>query len=313
MRLELPHWALLWVVCMHSTALQAQPSKGSHPARAPPVKVGLLLPMTGQDAINGQIHFNAFSLARDEINEAGGVKCLGGAPIELVVGDTQGRPETGNAEVERLIAKDKVIAIEGAFHTGVVLPTTEIAEKYEIPYIVPNAIAGAITSRGLKYVFKTRVSVETETKATVDYSTARGAKTVVVVTSNITIGEEARKAWTNWIKGSALQLLDNIQISFGRPDFSDTIQKIKAKNPDVLFVLTNTADAIIFARQMKEAMYWPKMALMTAGGGWSDPNLVKNLGKDADGIYVTTDWSPKVNLPGGSDINVKFKTKFSLT
>ena len=57
-----------------------------------------------------------------------------------------------------------------------VLPTTEIAEKYEIPYIVPNAIAGAITSRGLKYVFKPRVSVETETKATVDYSIARWRK-----------------------------------------------------------------------------------------------------------------------------------------
>jgi branched-chain amino acid transport system substrate-binding protein len=299
-------------VWMHSTVLHAQPSKGSQPAKAPPVRVGLLLPMTGQDAINGQIHLNAFSMARDEINEAGGIKCLGGAPIELVVGDTQGKPETGNAEIERLIAKEKVIAVEGAFHTGVTLPTTEISEKYEIPYIVPNAIAGAITSRGLKYVFKPRVAVESETKATVDYAVARGAKTVVVVTANITIGEEARKAWSNWIKGSALQLLDNIQITSGAPDFSDTIQKIKAKSPDVLFVLSNTADAIIFARQMKEANYWPKMALITAGGGWSDANLVKNLGKDADGVFVTTDWSPKVNLPGGGDINAKFKAKFGV-
>jgi branched-chain amino acid transport system substrate-binding protein len=280
--------------------------------KAPSIKVGILLPMTGQDAINGQIHLNAFSMARDEINEAGGIKCLGGAPLELVVGDTQGKPETGNAETERLITQGKVIAIEGAFHTGVALPTTEIAEKYEIPYIVPNAIAGAITSRGLKYVFKPRVSAESETKATVDYAISRGAKTALVVTANVTIGQEARKAWNGWIKASTLQLLDDIQITSGAPDFSDTIQTIKAKNPDVLFALANTSDAILFVRQMKEANYWPKMALVTAGGGFSDANLVKNLGKDADGIYVTTDWSPKVKLPGGADINAKFKAKYGL-
>jgi branched-chain amino acid transport system substrate-binding protein len=280
--------------------------------KAPPIRVGILLPMTGQDAINGQIHLNAFSMARDEINEAGGIKCMGGAPLELVVGDSQGKPEAGNAETERLITKEKVIVIMGAFHTGVTLPTTEVAEKYETPYIVPNAIAGAITSRGLKYVFKTRVSAESETKATVDFAVARGAKTAVILTANITIGEEARKAWNNWIKASTLQLLDNIQIASGSPDFSDTIQKIKAKNPDVIFCLANTADAIIFARQMKEANYWPKMALMTAGGGWSDPNFVKNLGKDADGVYVTTDWSPKVKLPGGADINAKFRAKYGV-
>jgi branched-chain amino acid transport system substrate-binding protein len=280
--------------------------------KAPSIKVGILLPMTGQDAINGQIHLNAFSMARDEINEAGGIKCLGGAPLELVVGDTQGKPETGNAETERLITQGKVIAIEGAFHTGVALPTTEIAEKYEIPYIVPNAIAGAITSRGLKYVFKPRVSAESETKATVDYAISRGAKTALVVTANVTIGQEARKAWNGWIKASTLQLLDDIQITSGAPDFSDSIQTIKAKNPDVLFALANTSDAILFVRQMKEANYWPKMALVTAGGGFSDANLVKNLGKDADGIYVTTDWSPKVKLPGGADINAKFKAKYGL-
>ena len=79
-------------VCMHSTAVQAQPST---PSRFPAGQSGLLLPMTGQDAINGQIHFNAFSLARDEINEAGGIKCLGGAPIELVVVILRASPRPG--------------------------------------------------------------------------------------------------------------------------------------------------------------------------------------------------------------------------
>ena len=59
-------------------------------------------------------------------------------------------------------------------------------------------------------------------------------------------------------------------------------------------------------------MYWPKMALMTAGGGWSDANLVKNLGKTPMASMSPPTGLPKVNLPGGSDINVKFKAKYGL-
>lgn len=290
------------------TEAPAQPSTKN----AAPVKVGILLPMTGQDAMNGEVHLNAFKFAADEINNAGGIACLGGAPIELVVGDTQGKPESGNAEAERLITKEGVVSLIGAFHSGVTLPATEISERYEVPFIAANAIAGSITARGLKYVFKPRISVQSEAQATTDFAKKNGAQKVAVMTANITIGEEARKAWLDSIKNAGLELVNETSYPSGSPDFSDAILTIKAADPDVVFALGNTADAVLIVRQMKELGYWPKMGLVTAGGGFSDASLIKNLEKDAEGIYVTTDWSSTVPLPGGSEINDRFKAKYGL-
>jgi branched-chain amino acid transport system substrate-binding protein len=282
------------------------------PAEVDPVRVGILLPLTGQDALNGQNHRNAFDFAVEEINAAGGIECLGGAPIELVYADTQGKPEAGNAETERLITQEDVITVMGAFHSGVTLPSTEIAEKYEVPYVVPNAIAGQITARGLEYVFKPRISVETEAEATAQYAAERGAETGVVLTTSVSIGEEARKAFVESVPAAGIELLEEIAYVSGATDFSDVILSVKANDPDVLFAIGNTSDATLLVRQMQELDYWPKLALVTVGGGFSDPSLVENLGPLADGIYVTTDWSPEVNLPGGAEVNANFKERYGV-
>jgi branched-chain amino acid transport system substrate-binding protein len=194
----------------------------------------------------------------------------------------------------------------------VTLPATEISERYEVPFIAANAIAGSITSRGLKYVFKPRISVQSEAQATVDFAVEKGAKKVAIMTANITIGEEARNAWLESIEESNLELVNEISYPSGSPDFSDAILSIKSSKPDVLFALGNTSDAILLVRQMKELGYWPEMGLVTAGGGFSDSSLISNLGEDAEGIYVTTDWSPTVPLPGGAEINDRFKAKYGL-
>ena len=294
------------------TEKAAEPVSQPEKATADSVKVGILLPMTGQDALNGEVHLNAFKFAAEEINASGGIACLGGAPVELVVGDTQGKPKSGNAEAERLITKEGVIALIGAFHSGVTLPATEISERYEVPFIAANAIAGSITARGLKYVFKPRISVQSEAQTTVDFVVDKGVKKVALMTANITIGEEARKAWENSIEKAGLELVNEISYPSGSPDFSDAILSIKSANPEVVFALGNTADAVLIVRQMKELGYWPTYGLVTAGGGFSDASLIKNLGVDAEGIFVTTDWSPTVPLPGGKEINERFKAKYGL-
>ena len=279
-------------------------------SEADPVLVGILLPLTGQDALNGQNHRNAFDFAVKEINEAGGIECLDGAPIELVYGDTQGKPETGNAETERLITQENVIAVMGAFHSGVTLPTTEIAERYEVPYVVPNAIAGAITEKGLKYVFKTRISVETETEETAKFAAAQGAANGVILTTSVSIGEEARKGFVEALPNAGLEILEEIAYVSGSTDFTDVILSIQANDPDVLFAIGNTADATLLTRQMQELGYWPKLALVTVGGGFSDPSFVENLGDLAELVYITTDWTPEVDLPGSKETNERFRAEF---
>src|SRR3954463_12298901 len=86
------------------------------------IKIGMLSPMTGPIAKFGQAQKNALSLAVEEVNAAGGIKSMGGAKIALVIGDSRGEGDIGATETERLITKEKVVAVIGAFQSGVSMP-----------------------------------------------------------------------------------------------------------------------------------------------------------------------------------------------
>src|SRR5258707_11519499 len=108
-------WMALGVAAL--VALASAPSSA-----ADDIKIGMLSPMTGPIAKFGQAQKNALTLAVEEINAGGGIKSLGGAKIALVIGDSRGEGDIGATETERLITKEKVIAVIGAFQSGVSMP-----------------------------------------------------------------------------------------------------------------------------------------------------------------------------------------------
>lgn len=271
------------------------------------VKIGGLYPLTGTDAINGQNFKLAHDFATKVINDAGGIACLNGAKIEMVYGDTQSKSEIGNSETERLVTQDKVTAIVGALHSHVVLPATEITEKYEVPFIVANSIANKIVERGLKYTFMTMSNMQQLGKANTEMAAKLGAKTGVVVTMNIAFGEEAKLAWEPLLPAAGIEMLDSLVYQNGGTDFTDTILKLKSLDPDVVFLLANTNDSILWTRQLQENDYYPKMALINMGSGFLDPNYVATVGATAaEGTFVTWDWVPNINLPGAKEKSDEF-------
>ncbi len=277
-------------------------------AEVKPIKIGGLYPLTGTDAINGQNYKIALDYAVKEINAAGGVKCMGGAPFELVYADTQGKSEVGNTETERLITEAGVIAITGSFHSHVMLPASEITERYEVPMFASSAIAGQITKRGLKYIFMTITSLEQWALDGAKFAAANGAKTGVIATMNIAFGEETKVAWEAALKEVGIEQLDSIVYQFGASDLSADILKVKSLDPDVLFLLVNTADAILWVNQMQDLQYYPKMGIVNLGGGFVDPTFLSTVGnKSAEGIILTSDWFANINLPGAKEANQKFK------
>lgn len=292
----------------------AQQSATQAPAKsasgAEPVKIGVLLPLTGGDALEGSHIRDGHVMAVDEINAAGGIKCLNGAPLQIVLGDTQGMPEIGNSEAERLITKENVMVLTGALHSGVVLPTTEIAEKYKVPYVVASSIANKITGRGLKYVVQTRTDLNSFVKATVDFAKSNGAANAVSLTSNIEIGELGKLAYADLVPAGGLKLLDQISFAANNPDFSDAILKMKAADPDVVFIVANTRDAIQIVKQMKSLNYYPKMGMLNPGGGLADPSFITNLKDLSEYIGFSEEWSPKVKTGNSQEMNDKFKQRF---
>ncbi len=272
------------------------------------IKVGGLYPLTGPDAgWAGDPYIKSHQMAIDEINAAGGIACLGGAKLELVKGDTQGKAETGNSEMERLITKEGVIAVFGSALSQTTLPASEVSDKYGIPYIVPNALDGTITDRGLKYVFQTVSTLQDWGANDVKWVKDHGAKTAVVTVPNISFGKEVADTWVKNIKAEGLDLLDNFTFEANTNDFTDTILRVKQADPDVWFVVGN-ADAPTLAKQNKEQGYWPKMGIVTLGSGFATTFFLNQAGVDvADGIVVTQDFAPVSSLPVPEDFKAKFK------
>jgi branched-chain amino acid transport system substrate-binding protein len=291
-------------------AATADNSATSAPEVVTEVKIGALLPLTGGDAINGQNQKYGHEFAVEQINAAGGIKCLGGAKLTMVYGDSAGKPEAGNAETIRLIEEENVTAIMGAFHTGVTLTASETAERYGVPFIVPNS---DVSARNLKYVFQTASTIQSMAEDSAEFAAQMGgAKTAIILTPNIAFGDWFKEDWREVLPAQGFEVVGEISFPSGSSDFGPTILSIKQLDPDLIFTIANTSDATLMLRQMKELNYWPKVGFITAAGGYADPSLIQNLGADAEGIYLTNDWFPNINLPNAKDINEQFKAKYGM-
>jgi branched-chain amino acid transport system substrate-binding protein len=130
------------------------------------VKIGVLMPLTGNAAAAGQASKAAIEVAADIVNNAhpelgnlplaagAGLPHLGGAKLDVVFVDHQGNPSLAQQLATRLITEDKVNALMGAYQSSCTFTATPVAERYGIPFMVGDSSALNITTRGFKYVFR---------------------------------------------------------------------------------------------------------------------------------------------------------------
>ena len=121
------------------------------------VRIGVIVPLSGPFALGGQNVKRGYDLGAEDVNKAGGIKALGGAQIELVYADNQGKQDVAIGETERLIQQEKVAAILGSWHSPTTVAGTQAAERYKTPWIVEVASADVILERGFKYISRVNV------------------------------------------------------------------------------------------------------------------------------------------------------------
>jgi branched-chain amino acid transport system substrate-binding protein len=277
-------------------------------AAVEPIKLGAVYPLTGSVAVNGQAMVKAHEFAVNQINAAGGIKCLGGAKLQMVYGDHQGNIETGNAETERLITSEHVIVLMGPYDSGNALTGTQIAERYQIPYLVSVGLASDVTKRGLQYAFKTGGDMDAMSLDMVKYAYSLGAKSGLVWYPNFTYGELYSKSLSSAMSETGMQEVGNLRFQGGASDYTDLILKTKAADPDVLFNVCDTSDCVLQTQQMQELHYLPKGGIMMNAGSVTDPSFLKALGnKGAEGILMTGQWYPSLNTPGNQDTIAAYK------
>ncbi len=278
----------------------------------PVVKVGNILPLSGPSASVGLQNKQAQDMAVDEINQAGGIKSLGGAKIQLLYADSESKPEKGVAEAERFINTEKVNILTGCWNSAVSYPVSAVAERYSIPFLVPVSVADKITEQGFKNVFRiaakdswwTRDQFAFLKDMEKEFNVKIGS--VAFVYENGDWGKGFAEGWKKLAQAGGYKVVLDEPYPSTATDLSPVVQKIKRANPDVLFLTSNAADAILLTNTMAEYKVKPK-AIIASGGGHADPSFLKAAGKNARYLFDIVEWETDVNKPGADKTNEKFK------
>lgn len=261
------------------------------------VRIGVLSPMTGPNAKFGAIQKNTLTMAAEDVNQAGGIKSMGGAKIRLVFGDTRGEADIGATETERLITKEKVHALIGAFQSGVGFPSSAVAERYQVPWLTFGTF-DRITQRGFKYVFRAHANDSIKARTLIDGLTAQakragGVKSAVVFSENTDWGKSVGDKQKTFLEGLGVKVHFVENYPYAAPDLTSMVVKAKGLKPDVVIANSYLGDALLITRQMDEQELRP-VVYAAGGGGHLQPDFLKGAARLAEGIFAATMWDAAV-------------------
>src|SRR5437016_3910183 len=279
---------------------------GNASAQDKTVKIGGVFPLSGNAASAGVHAKAAIETALDIINNAhpelgnfplaknAGLAGLGGAKVEVVFADNQGSPATGQNQTLRLITEEKVVALTGAYQSGITLTASAIAEKYGIPFLTGESVAANLTERGFKWFFRTTPIATDFAKVYTDFLAdmkAAGAKTdsIALVHDNTEYGTSVAGTLTTAFKEKGQSILDISYVS-NATDVQSQVLQLKERKPDVVLMISYTSDAILFAKTMQAQDYKPDI-LLADDAGYSDPSFIKAVGKISQGAFNRSSWS----------------------
>ncbi|AET92866.1 ABC transporter substrate-binding protein [Caballeronia cordobensis] len=286
-----------------STALAVMAATTGAPlttrAAGKPVRIGVLHPVTGALAYSGQQCRLGALLAIDDINAAGGIKSLGGAPIEAVLGDAQSRPEAGSAEVERM-NEAGVSAVLGAYASAICLATTQTAAKYGLPHVVDVGVADQIVERGLTNTFRFGPGYRMCSMAAVDglasLNSAAGkpAKTVMIVHEESLFGTGTAQLLQKELPAHGFEVKEVIKHANPTRDFNNIVLRMRSVNPDIVIPANYYNEYALLLRAMKQQRVQPKAIYSVLGGAASSYKFLKEFPDVAEGIIDCNHWfNPK--------------------
>lgn len=273
------------------------PSRGRAATEA--LKIGVLVPTTGVHASDGIRMLKAHQLAAKMINDSGGLKSLGGAKVELVVTDIQSKPEVSRAEAERLISRERVSALTGAWASATTIPAAQIADRNRTPFMITSAVNDALTEQSMKYVFRTAVKAKWfggYIADFLDYQKSKGVSVgkIALATEDGPAGQAVRSNYTSVMPGRGFPILTDETFRTGTPDFSTIATKLRTSGADGILTCAYAEDSTVLLRALAAQNFRP---LYVGFGGAHVNQTVLAAGKPSDRTFGVVEWSPDLNKP----------------
>ncbi|MBB5073070.1 branched-chain amino acid transport system substrate-binding protein [Bartonella callosciuri] len=245
-----------------------------------PIKIGVYLPLSGQNAFGGQLELRGIELAHKKIPEILGRK------VELIIIDNKSdKVEAANA-VMRLTAREKVNGIIGSYGSSLSLAGGEISEKEKTPTVATSSTNPLVT-QGKKYYFRPCFIDSYQGKGIAIYAIqnlhVKKAAVLKDISSDYAIG--LANYFTRAFKKLGGEVVSNFNYNSGDQDFSAVLTQIIAQKPDILFIPSYFSEGAIIMKQAREL--GAKFQIM-GGDAMDNPETVKIAGKAAEGFLHTT-------------------------
>jgi branched-chain amino acid transport system substrate-binding protein len=273
------------------------------------VKVGVVQSLSGPTAVSGNASLQGARLAVEAINEAGGIKALGGAKLELIPVDAP-TPNTAGTVTQRLISQNKVSAVIGAYFSGTTLAVSEVTERAGVP-LITFSFADQITGRGYKNVFQVSPKGSVLGAAQFNYAidilkeAGKSAEKVAILYEDTAYGASLAQGFRNAAAARGVKIVLDEGYPIGITDATPLISKLRGADADLVFPVSSALnDSLQVVRSMRQQ----RVMTPVVGGsaGYVIPEFGEGLGANAEGILSIA----TANADQVPDVSSAYKKKY---
>jgi branched-chain amino acid transport system substrate-binding protein len=267
------------------------------------LKIGLIQPVSGPAAYNGKNTVDGARLAEDEINAAGGVL---GKHIEVILQDGKADPAESISAAEKLLDRDKVSVLIGAWASSATLAVMPLVQRYEVPLIVETSTAEKITEAGNPWVFRIASNSKIDADALQPYLVKQlGFKKVAFMAANNDFGRAVVSNWTRVLTPQGATVVATEYHKPGETNFAPTLTKIKGAGADTIVITSDSSTLSNIIKQSYEMGMKDLNRIVTSG--FPAETIVQLAGKDAaQGVMVQNYFAPHAPPPGKAEAFDRF-------
>lgn len=281
-------------------------STGSSGGSCPTMKIAVLGPFTGSSAVYMPATWNSAELVVNAHNKA-----YPNCKVSLVKMDTQGDPSQDPGLVRQAISNPDIVAVQGPFFSGEVQAVEPLLNDAGMPTVISDATIPSLAQNGWKVFHRVVVNDAVEGAAEGAYiiNTLK-AKRVAVIDNGESYGKGNATIVAAAVKKAGATIVDRESIDPTANDYSSTVNRLKAADPQVVYCGCLYAEAARLVQQMRQAGVTSKFM---GDAGLYDPHLVKLAGSAANGTIIGSGGTDPAHTPGGKAYLAKWKAAYGGT
>ncbi len=270
-------------------------------ASAQDVKIGFILPMTGQQQSTGKQEAAAVKLWMAQHGDT-----VAGKKIDLIIRDDAAVPDNTKRIAQDLLVNEKVNFLAGFGITPSALAVAPLATEAKVPEIVTAAGTSIITAKS-PYIVRTSFTLPQSSVPMADWAAQNGIKKVVIMVSDYAPGHDAEDAFVKEFTAKGGQVPDKITFPLANPDFAPFLQRAADDKPDAIFVFVPSGQGGTFVKQFAEKGLDKAGIKIIGPGDVTDDDLLNNMGDPIIGTITAHIYSADHNSQVNKDFVAAFK------